>query len=324
MSGSLKKRYFSGKTVSILAFLLVLAFNTGFQIQLKAQPYAIPKKVKRIVFLGNSITYDGRFIEYIDTYLSIHKPDRQYEIINVGLPSETVSGLSEPNHADGKFPRPDLRERLQRVLDKTKPDLVFASYGMNDGIYLPFEEDRFNKFKEGINWLHQELENVDAHIIHITPSIFDERKGKAYANVLDIYSDWLISKRYTHDWKVIDIHWPMRKKQDDLRLEDPTFTFAQDGVHPGEEGHFFMAKQILLELGESQVNNNLNTDDMVASHPNGSKILQLVQDKQRMTKDAWLTYTGHTRPGMKEGLPIEEAVKKRDKINKILMTLSYE
>ncbi len=318
------KRYCKIQKTGILSFLVILVFNIGILTPLSAQPYSIPDGVKRIVFLGNSITYDGRFIEYIDAYLTLHKPNRQYEIINVGLPSETVSGLSEPNHADGKFPRPDLRERLQRVLLQTKPDLVFASYGMNDGIYLPFAEDRFNKFKEGIDWLHQELENVGAHIIHITPSIFDERKGKAYANVLDIYSDWLISKRYTHNWNVIDIHWPMRKKQEDLRLEDPTFTFAQDGVHPTGEGHFFMAKQILFELGESQVNNYLNTDDLVASHPNGSKILQLVQDKQRMTKDAWLNYTGHTRPGMKEGLPIEEAVKKRDKINKVLMTLSYE
>ena len=324
MSGSLKKKYFREKKVSMLAFLLALTFNIGFQIQLKAQPYTIPQKVKRIVFLGNSITYDGRFIEYIDTYLSIHEPNRHYEIINVGLPSETVSGLSEPNHADGKFPRPDLRERLLRVLDKTKPDLVFASYGMNDGIYLPFDDDRFKKFKEGIDWLHQELENVEAYIIHMTPSIFDERKGKAYANVLDIYSDWLISKRYTHNWNVIDIHWPMRKKQEDLRLEDSTFTFAQDGVHPTGEGHFFMAKQILLGLGKIQVNNFLNADDLAASHPNGSKILQLVQEKQRITKDAWLTSSGHKRPGMKEGLSIEEAVKKRDAINKVLMKLTYQ
>lgn len=301
------KRYCKIQKPGILFFLVILVFNIGILTPLSAQPYSIPDGVKRIVFLGNSITYDGRFIEYIDAYLTLHKPNRQYEIINVGLPSETVSGLSEPNHADGKFPRPDLRERLQRVLEQTKPDLVFASYGMNDGIYLPFAEDRFNKFKEGIDWLHQELENVGAHIIHITPSIFDERKGKAYANVLDIYSDWMISKRYTHDWNVIDIHWPMRKKQEDLRLEDSTFTFAQDGVHPTGEGHFFMAKQILLGMGEFRVNDFLNADDLATSHRNGSKILQLVQEKQRITKDAWLTATGHERPGMSEGIPLEDS-----------------
>ncbi len=317
------RMYINDKKVRMFCFPLALVFNLGLQTQLKAQPYSIPVHVKRIVFLGNSITYDGRFIEYMDTYFSIHKSDSPYEVINVGLPSETVSGLSEPNHADGKFPRPDLHERLQRVLEQTEPDLIFASYGMNDGIYLPFDEDRFNRFKEGIEWLHQELEKVDVHTIHITPSIFDERKGNAYANVLDIYSDWLISKRYTNDWNVIDVHWPMRKKQEDLRLADSTFTFAQDGVHPTEHGHFFIAKQILLGLGESRVIAFENKDDLIASHPHGAKILELVQDKQRMTKDAWLTSTGHKRPGMKEGIPIEKALEKWEVIGKQIKMLLY-
>jgi hypothetical protein len=31
-------------------------------------------------------------------------------------------------------------------------------------------------------------------------------------------------------------------------------------------------------------------------------------------KDAWLTSTGHTRPGMKTGLPMKEAVLKASEI----------
>ena len=66
-----------------------------------------------------------------------------------GLPSETVSGLSEPGHAGGAFPRPDLHERLERVLEQTRPDLIVACYGMNDGIYHPFTEARFEKYQAG-------------------------------------------------------------------------------------------------------------------------------------------------------------------------------
>ena len=36
-------------------------------------------------------------------------------------------------------------------------------------------------------------------------------------------------------------------------------------------------------------------------------ILKLVQQEQRILKDAWLTTTGHKRPGMKRGLPLKEA-----------------
>ena len=62
------------------------------------------KHVKRILFLGDSNTYAGGYVDIVDAYLHRALPDRNIEIINIGLPSETVSGLTEPNHAGGAFP----------------------------------------------------------------------------------------------------------------------------------------------------------------------------------------------------------------------------
>lgn len=295
--------------------LLLFATLISLQISGNSQSnYQLPDSVKRILFLGNSITYSGQYVAYIEAYLKLKHPDKHYEFINAGLPSETVSGLSEDGHADGKFPRPDLHERLRRVLDQTKPDLVFACYGMNDGIYLPFSDERFQKYKEGIFWLHNEITKAGAAIIHVTPPIFDDRKGEAYANVLDIYSDWLISCRYTNNWNVIDLHWPMKKFLDDKRLADTSFVLAKDGVHPGDLGHWIMAKAVLLYLGERDVQNAPDAISAVAFHPNGEKILNLVKERSALMKDAWLTSTGHKRPGMKVGLPLPEAIKKADEI----------
>ena len=299
-------------------YLTILFFALSFESF--AQNYAIPKDTQRIVFLGNSITYQGDFVTYIDAYLSLKYPERTVEIINLGLPSETVSGLSEPNHADGKFPRPDLRERLQRILAELKPDLVIANYGMNDGIYLPFDEDRFDKFKEGMEWMHQAVENSGAEIIHVTPPIYDERKGAAYANVLDLYSDWLISRRYTADWQVMDLHFPMKKQLEDQRKIDPEFAFAKDGVHPDDAGHFLMAKIILLGLGE-QVTEAKTIEELLAPFPNGEQVLALIEQRQEILKLAWLTATGHQRPGIPQGLSIEDAEEKVAEINREIQLL---
>src|SRR5207237_312442 len=95
---------------------------------------------QRVVFLGDSITNAGMYVQYLDAYLVTRFPDQKFDLINLGLPSETVSGLSEPDHP---YPRPDLHERLERVLNKTKPDIVVVCYGMNDGIYYPFSQERF-------------------------------------------------------------------------------------------------------------------------------------------------------------------------------------
>ncbi len=302
-----------------ITFILITLI--GFPFQNYSQPYKVPDNVKRIVFLGNSITYKGLYISDIDAFLTIKYPEKHLEIINVGLPSETVSGLSEPGHADGKFPRPDLHERLERVLSLIKPDMVFACYGMNDGIYLPFDDERFEKFKEGINWMHEQITQTGASVILITPPVYDGKKGKVYANVLDIYSDWLVSLRYSSNWKVIDIHWPMKKYLEDQRLADSTYRLAKDGIHPNETGHFIMAKQILISLGEKELTNAKNMNAALATCQNGDSILKLVEKRQEIMKDASLTYTGHQRPGMIKGLSMKIAQQKAEEIDKNIYTL---
>lgn len=300
---------------------LIAIIFLWIQVKCYAQPYAIPANVNRIVFIGNSITYAGYYISCIDAYLSLKYPERHFEIINLGLPSETVSGLSEPNHAGGKFPRPDLHERFSRVLEKLKPDLVFACYGMNDGIYMPFDNSRFQKFQEGMNWLHEQVRASGTSIIHITPPVYDERKGKAYSNVLDIYSDWLISRRYSDNWKVIDIHRPMKKSLEDQRLKDSTFSYAADGIHPNTNGHFIIAKQVLVSLGETTVARAANMQDALSGYKNGDSVFHLIEKRQAIKKDAYLTFTGHKRPGMNVGVPLPEAERQCADIDKQIQIL---
>lgn len=294
----------------ILYLVLIL-----LSVQTYAQTYTIPDSVKRILFLGNSITYNGKYVSFIDAYLTLKYPQRNFDIINLGLPSETVSGLSEPNHAGGQFPRPDLLERLERALTNIKPDLVFACYGMNDGIYLPFDDDRFQKFKDGIKWMHERVLAAGAPIVHITPPVYDPRKGEAYANLLDLYADWLISCRYSMKWDVLDLHFPMKKFLEDRRQVDTAFQFAKDGVHPNELGHFIMAKAILLELGQQELSKASDIPAALSGFKNGDEVFKLVEERQAIMKDAWLTLIGHKRPGMKVGLPLKEAQLKRDDIN---------
>lgn len=299
-------------------FLLLLL---SLSVNLHAQPIA--PTVKRIVFLGNSITWAGNYVNYVETYVMAQHPGRQLEFINVGLPSETVSGLSEEGHAEGKFPRPDLHERLGRVLQQTKPDLVFACYGMNDGIYLPFNAGRFAKFQEGIHWLHTEIEKTGARLIHITPPDYDQLRGKSegYAAVLDRYTDWLLNKRSSAKWEVIDIHYPMKKYLQAHRLVDAKFglngfALAEDGVHPGETGHWIIARQILRYLGYKGVEKSAGILESLKQVADAPKLIKMVAERQNMMRDAWLTETRHERPGLPVGLPLSEAQRKSEELMK--------
>ncbi len=116
----------------MLRFSLVVCLLAALSFGAQAGEPFLLRDGQRIVFLGDSITNAGGYVQYVEAYLLARFPDQKFELINLGLPSETVTGLSEPEHP---FPRPDAHERLERALLKTKPDVVVICYGMNDGIY---------------------------------------------------------------------------------------------------------------------------------------------------------------------------------------------
>ena len=282
----------------------------------ETKPSATPS-ARRILVVGDSITYGGQYVEYFEAFLALRFPEWRGELFNLGLPSETVSGLSEDGHAGGKFPRPDLHERFDRVLAKIKPDLVVACYGMNDGIYQPFSEERAAKFQEGMRWLRAKSAAAGAQVIHLTPPTFDPAPGKDwsqvkqnYNDVLDRYSDWLLAQR-AQGWTVLDIHGPMNLFLSEHRRQNPGYKLAGDGIHPNETGHWQMALPLLLHFGApAEFAAADNAAPLLAMSPSGAELLKLVQQRQRMLKDAWLTDTGHQRPGMSKGMPLAQAQQK--------------
>ncbi len=274
--------------------------------------------VSRVLFLGDSITYAGGYVDVIDEYLLRRFPERRYELLNAGLPSENVSGLTEPNHAGGAFPRPDLAERLDRVSAKTRPQLVVACYGMNDGIYYPYDEGHFAKYQSGIERLRAAAKKAGARLLLLTPPPFDPvpihattlpagleeypsgRPYEGYDDVLRRYGEWLLSKKRS-GWAVADVHRAVSAYVAEKRRTEPAFTLAGDGVHLNEAGHRLMAREVLRAWGAPAA-----TLPPIEPGP-PSEVAALVHERQRILTDAWLSDIGHKRPGMPAGLPIADA-----------------
>lgn len=301
-------------------YLLSVSLVAGAMALPKATAGEFPQ-VGRIVFLGDSITHAGGYVQRLEAAMRLQLPQRQVEFLNLGLPSETVSGLSEPGHAGGQFPRPVLRERLDRILQQTQPDLVVACYGMNDGIYYPLSEDRMAKFREGIEELHRKVEASGAIIIHLTPAFFDAQPIQdrllpagldeyrqpyaGYDEVLEAYSEWLLEQR-SRGWKVIDLHGAMKQAVLDRRKTTPEFTFAADGVHPNEEGQAVVAGPLAREWG-LQLDDQGNPQVPQGKSIDANRLFQLVAQKQRLLQLAWLSSTGHLRPGIPMGVSLQQA-----------------
>ena len=297
----------SRRWVVSIAMVACLQLAAGGAEPAPDSPRASLERARRIAVLGDSITHDGRWVAELAAWMESRSLTA--EIINVGLPSETCSGLSEEGHAGGAFPRPDLAERLERVLRVVRPDTVLAMYGMNCGIYAPLDETRFAKFREGMERLHAAVEQSGATIIHLTPPVFDSHptRGGAtnasdYDAVLEAYSQWLLSKR-ADGWLVIDVHGFMRTLLDRKRETDPAFTFQPDSVHPDDAGQWAICRAVLAGLGEP----TLAAEEEPASL---RPLLPETIQRMQVLRDAYLAAAGHTRPGLPPGLAIDAAEEK--------------
>jgi lysophospholipase L1-like esterase len=254
---------------------------------------AAPAAPARIAILGDSIAMDGRWVVLVESALRANPDYANADIVDLALSSETASGLSEPGHAGGEFPRPCIHERLGRVLAAFKPTLVLACYGMNDGIYLPLEEKRFKAFQDGMTKLKADVEKSGARFIAITPTLYKAdtpaTDGDHYDAVLDAYAAWLVAQQ-SNGWRVVDMRPALKQAVAAAKLADPQFVYSKDTVHPDDAGHCLIAAAVWPGLAAIL---KLPATPQFAQ----GEALAVLSERKRLLQDAWLTDTGHLRPG---------------------------
>ena len=293
----------------VFRFALAITVGVCFTAPLSAQDVDALAG-KRVVFLGDSITQAGGYIGFTTYYLEKLHPKKDFDVIGLGLASETLSGLSEVGHAGGKFPRPCLFERLGRLLDKVKPDVVFACYGINDGIYLPLDKDRFAAFQKGVTKLIEQCKEAGVkQIFLITPPIYDFTPKKDefnYDAVLTEYAKWETGLK-VDGVTVIDLHTAMRKAR-----EARTTPFSGDKVHPGDDGQLLIAKTILAAIG-------VKTPDETLATIKADPLFKLVEEKRGLRSAAWMKHVGYTREKTVKPEPLgtaeADAAKVQEKID---------
>ena len=270
---------------------------------------------KRVVFLGDSITHQGTWVSFLQYYLLREKPGLEFDFISVGLASETASGLTEEDHP---FPRPCIHTRLDKVLAATKPDVLIACYGMNDGIYHPAGPERERAYHKGIMKLVDKAKAVGVgKVILLSPGTFEgkntvtegpygyKRPHAEYDNVLAGYAKWIRSLNLPGVIG-IDIHTPMSSYANEKRETNPDFVLAKDGVHPQPIGHFVMAHGVLSQLGIKARNDHESELKIVTADP----LYKLTNDHRTIRSKGWLPYIGYTRGKTFKTDSIEETEEK--------------
>jgi lysophospholipase L1-like esterase len=217
-----------------LSHLLTLTCIVGFAgACLASEAKPVPAKptdgrpalldgVKKILFLGDSLTDGSSYPDMVINTLNKAYPDAGFEIINSGMCGDTTSNLVVRLQAD--------------VLDRD-PDLVLLVIGTNDCMY-----DRpMADFRKNLAIVLDALKQRGIKVMlilpsHFTLSFFEDRFQRYLTAMKEIAAE--------RNLPVADVHGAfLAAQQKGLKVVGP------DGVHHGPDGFKVKAQAVLDALG---------------------------------------------------------------------------
>ena len=124
--------------------------------------------------------------------------------------------------------------------------------------------------------------------------------------MLTAYAKWETELKVT-GVRVIDLHTAMRKVRD--ARNEP---FSKDKVHPGDDGHFLMARTVLAALG-------VKVPDETVADIKKDSMYKLVAEKRALRSGQWMKHIGYTREATVAPQPLgtveADAAKLQEKID---------
>ncbi|MEZ6045576.1 MAG: SGNH/GDSL hydrolase family protein [Planctomycetaceae bacterium] len=282
---------------SILLLMLAVGFVCALYNPVVAQeePPAIVGKFKLsegdcIVFLGDSITHQCLYTQYVEDYFYTRHPEMRLKFHNAGV---------------GGAQALDALDRFDRDVAAYKPKYVTILLGMNDGHYIPFEQATMDLYHNGMTELLKRLDGIEATPILMTPTMYDSRAARVsrpdspqerlefYNSVLAYFGRWLQEQAYNHGYGFVDMYTPLNDITIDQRKKDPNFTMIKDAVHPGPAGQLVMAVAILDDM---QVDRMVSSIEMNIDSK-GTVFAEMKKGKLSDVKllDDGLEFTAHAK-----------------------------
>lgn len=255
---------------------------------------AIPAKIDlqdgdTFVFLGDSITHQRLYTQYVEDFFYQRFPERRIRFHNAGV---------------GGAKAWDALARVSRDVTAYQPRYVSILLGMNDGSYQPFNQEIFATYKNDMTELLGRIKASGAVPILMSPTMFDARAARLrpnsrrprtsemlaeYNSVLAYYGRWLQDVAVESGASYVDMFSLLNDLTIDAREKDPAFTLIKDAIHPDAPGQVVMAFAMIDDLGlRSQVSNIRIQPDGSAGFKataSGGKVENLIGTAERVEFD---------------------------------------
>ena len=199
-----------------------------------------------IVFLGDSITHQCLYTQYVEDFFYTRYPSMRLKFHNSGV---------------GGAKAWDALARFDRDVTAYKPKYVTVLLGMNDGRYQPYDEETFQTYRRDMTEVVARIRKIGATPVLMTPTMFDSRAARMrnrqrsadsltlYNSVLAYYGAWLQEVAVDNGYGFVDMYGPLNNLTLEQRKTDPNFTMIRDSVHPDPPGQIVMAYSIIDQMG---------------------------------------------------------------------------
>ena len=246
-----------------LTVLLGLAFTANAQEKKPApapkpalKPAAAPKGLglkdgDRFIFIGDSITHQCLYTQYVEDYFFTRYPDLNIKFRNAGVSGDKAQ---------------DALDRFDDDIASFKPTIATVLLGMNDASYRDFDPAIFKTYADGMTALLDRLDAIHCKVILMSPTMFDHQafekmvaenpaKGKNkdpqnYNAVLAYYGKWVQETARKRGYRFVDLYGPLNVFTTAERAKDKDFTLIPDAIHPQADGQLIMAYELLHQVGE--------------------------------------------------------------------------
>lgn len=193
-----------------------------------------------VVMIGDSITEQHLYSNYVEMWTVTRFPNWKLTFRNTGIGGDTSPG------GNGRFERDVLRY---------KPTAMTVDFGMNDGGYGGFTEQRYNPYMKGLQGMADQATAAKVRVAWVTPQPLDTAdQGKtaltAYNQTLEKFSDGVKEVAKKNGGLYVDQFHPYLSVLDKARGASDKYDriTAGDAVHPGPPGQALMAASILKGL----------------------------------------------------------------------------
>ncbi len=209
------------------------------------------KEGDRIIFVGDSITHQCLYTQYVENFIYTRYPAIRIHFRNAGVSGDRAA---------------DALDRFDDDIASFKPTIATVLLGMNDASYRDFDRETFAAYERDMTRLIDRLEALKCRIILMSPTMFDhlafERmvakdpaRGKNktptnYNGVLAYYGKWVQEVARNRGHQFVDLYGPLNTFTTQQRRLDPVFTLIEDAIHPGPDGQLVMAYSLLQQVGE--------------------------------------------------------------------------